>query len=103
MPWGEASSGAPPQGGQTPPPGVMSNSTASPPRSKGILSPSPLGLDFQPGAIPWPQSYSTDLTTGAPQKLFRYLLDSLAKFGFAAILRAEPNIMGQAIGDTGTT
>lgn len=46
---------------------------------------------------------SQDITTGAPQRLYRYLLDTVSRFGFYAVNTVEPQIIGQAIGDTGTT
>jgi hypothetical protein len=69
----------------------------------GFLSPQPKAFAGQPLSINWPERYSQDITTGAPQKLFRYLQDSVSKFGFYTINAREPQIVGQAIGDTGTT
>jgi len=66
------------------------------------MSPTPRRLRFRPSSVRWPLTYSVELTSGAPQKLFRYLLDSLQRFGLVPIERVEPRIVGQAIGDTGT-
>lgn len=52
----------------------------------------------------WLKNDREDLTTSAPQKLWRYIIDALQDRGFINILiNQEPTITGMAIGDTGTT
>lgn len=44
-----------------------------------------------------------DVTTGAPQKLYRHLLDAIQTRGYHVIQGKEPGITGTAIEKTGTT
>jgi len=53
---------------------------------------------------PWQEGDCEDITTAAPQKLWRTVHDVLAYKGYICILReSEPTIKGMAIGDTGTS
>lgn len=66
------------------------------------MSPAPRSLHVNPGEVEWQERYPLDITTGAPQKLFRHLVDAVHVLGLAVIDPDEPQIVAQAIGDTGT-
>lgn len=66
------------------------------------MSPGPKPLHVSPIAVRWSETYEQDITTGAPQKLFRHLVDAVRGIGLIVIHAQEPRIVGQAIGDTGT-
>ena len=77
-------------------------STQSAAQKFSFLSPGPKPLRVSPVAIRWQLTNSQDITTGAPQKLFRHLHDAIGEFGYRVVETHEPQIVGQAIGDTGT-
>jgi len=64
----------------------------------------PFSLNIDLTQVKWQHSEPRlDVTTGAPQKLYRYLLDAIQTRGYHVIQGKEPDITGTAFEKTGTT
>jgi hypothetical protein len=73
-------------------------------QSSGFLSPAPAPPDVASlQYISIPDAVHEDIVTGAPQRLFRYLHDSVVQHGYHWYAEEEPRIVGHAIGETGST
>lgn len=69
-----------------------------------MTEPNPLDTDFAKNAdTRWAYSEQIEATTGAPQKLYRHLIDAIQKRGYCIISGVEPDIKPTAIEKTGTT
>lgn len=69
-----------------------------------MTGPNPLDIDFAKNAdTKWAYSEQIEATTGAPQKLYRHLIDAIQRRGYYIISGVEPDIKPTAIEKTGTT